>query len=343
MKYLDTLRPRQCGIELLRIGGLNDGAYLVPNDLKEIEACFSPGVNNTKRFEDELTLVYNIDCHMCDYASDESRLETPLIRGRQTFTKKWLHPSKPNSIRLMQWINDYTKSDYSDLMLQMDIEGDEAINIASLTENELDRFRIIIIEMHNLVNSLFDREYCLLVESMICTLANNHCCIHARVNNHDTSSAYYKPSNLTLWNTMEFTFLRKDRFIDGTKKVLLLPNNNDIVCNDLSVAPIYLDESWLADTSVKLNRKKMGEDIIKQQGGALRLVLYKEIRRIRRDCSLNMVEKIRLTSLYILIAVYSQIKSLIIAVIVLDVAKKSMSALGEILKRSHTVARNING
>ena len=81
------LIPKPCPFELIRIGGKNDGAYLVPNDLKDIDACFSPGVNNFKNFEDELTKLYGIKCHMCDFTSDIISFKTPLIVGMQTFKK----------------------------------------------------------------------------------------------------------------------------------------------------------------------------------------------------------------------------------------------------------------
>ena len=41
--------------ELVRLGNKNDGGYLVPNDLKDITACFSPGVDTTIQFEKDLS------------------------------------------------------------------------------------------------------------------------------------------------------------------------------------------------------------------------------------------------------------------------------------------------
>ena len=57
---LDVLRPQPSPVPLIRVGGNWDGAYLLPDDLKNIAACFSPGVSNTKRFEDELLDRYGI-------------------------------------------------------------------------------------------------------------------------------------------------------------------------------------------------------------------------------------------------------------------------------------------
>lgn len=76
---IGLLRPVPCPYPLVRIGGDSDGAYLIPDDLDGITNCFSPGVNNYKSFEDELSLRYGITCHMCDFTSDVERFKTPLV------------------------------------------------------------------------------------------------------------------------------------------------------------------------------------------------------------------------------------------------------------------------
>src|SRR5690554_7786815 len=66
---------------LLRIGGDADGSYLVPDDLHGVSACFSPGVNKIKYFEDYLTDRYGIECHMCDFSDRKStRLNSSHVR-----------------------------------------------------------------------------------------------------------------------------------------------------------------------------------------------------------------------------------------------------------------------
>ena len=43
-ELIKALRPVQTKIRLIRVGGANDGGYLIPDDLEGIAACFSPGV-----------------------------------------------------------------------------------------------------------------------------------------------------------------------------------------------------------------------------------------------------------------------------------------------------------
>ena len=54
LNLIRALRPVDCGIPLIRIGGNADGGYLVPDDLDGIEYCFSPGVNTVADFENDL-------------------------------------------------------------------------------------------------------------------------------------------------------------------------------------------------------------------------------------------------------------------------------------------------
>ena len=102
----NQLRPHSMPFKLIRLGGRGDGAYLIPNDLKNIEACFSPGVSYSKFFEDDLTNLFNIDCHLCDFSTDLKKLSTPLIKNKQTFEKKWLDLNESkDTINLQNWID----------------------------------------------------------------------------------------------------------------------------------------------------------------------------------------------------------------------------------------------
>ena len=53
--FLNMVHPKFLDIENIRIGGENDGGYIVPNDLKDVKYCFSPGVGSISKFEKELT------------------------------------------------------------------------------------------------------------------------------------------------------------------------------------------------------------------------------------------------------------------------------------------------
>lgn len=129
----------------------------MPDDLDGITACYSPGVFNHKDFEDELADKYEIRSHMCDFSSDEYLFKTPLIQGLQTFEKKWLDLwNTPCSLTLHEWIENTEPDGQSDLILQMDIEGAEYRNLVSTPSSCLSKFRIIVLEIHDL--DIFDED-----------------------------------------------------------------------------------------------------------------------------------------------------------------------------------------
>jgi hypothetical protein len=216
------LIPRPCPFELIRIGGLGDGAYLVPNDLEGIDACFSPGVNNFKNFEDTLTNEYGIKCHMCDFSSDQDKLRTPLVEGMQTFKKKWLDiDGGKDSISLKEWVEELSPDASKDLILQIDIEGAEYRNLLAADLITLNRFRIIVIELHGLGNfknpELFSKE----VGPLIAKLNETHLSIHAHPNNCCGDSIEAE-TGLNIPNVIEVTYLRRDHFT-GDKSQYMQP------------------------------------------------------------------------------------------------------------------------
>lgn len=82
---LNKLRPISCGNELIRLGPEGDGGYLVPDDLAEIKACFSPGVDRISGFE--------VDCAnmgMNVFLADKSVEKPPQSHELFQFTKNIL-------------------------------------------------------------------------------------------------------------------------------------------------------------------------------------------------------------------------------------------------------------
>jgi hypothetical protein len=209
--FFSLMKPKPCPFPLIRIGGDRDGGYLVPDDLDGIEACFSPGVNNYKYFEDELTQAYGIRCHMCDYSSDESQFRSPLIPEMQTFDRKWLDINgSPDSQSLGEWVELYSPLG-GDLLLQMDIEGAEYRNLLNSPTTLLERFRIIVIELHGLRAFLRKDLPSKEIGPLLRKLYQTHICVHAHPNN--CCGEYLdEETGLNFPAVIELTLLRRDRF-----------------------------------------------------------------------------------------------------------------------------------
>ncbi len=207
--------PKAVGRPLVRIGGEEDGAYLLPDDFEGVEACFSPGTNNRKDFEDLLLQQYGINSYMIDYSSDEEAFRTPIQAGRQFFQKKWLEPiSSEISISLEDWVRE-SMPEGKNLILQMDIEGAEWRNLITASDDLLSKFRMIIVEVHQL-DQLASRSFLQgLFVPIFERINRNHVCVHASPNNFN-AAGFCSPNGvgIKIPVVMELTFLRRDRILD---------------------------------------------------------------------------------------------------------------------------------
>ena len=215
---VDRCRPRKTQLELIRIGGLGDGGYLVPNDLDGIKACFSPGVSNTATFELDLLKNHGIPSHLADWSVDAP----PAYAGQKSFEKKYLAAySSDVYISLDDWVRRFESAgDSFDLILQMDIEGSEYEAILGASIEVLRRFRILVIEFHDfhhightsffkLVRAAFDK---LFVGFVPLHIHPNNCCYSRNIN------------GVLIPPVFEMTLIRKDRVeINGYQSIFPHP------------------------------------------------------------------------------------------------------------------------
>jgi hypothetical protein len=244
---IEYFRPKPSPFRLIRVGGRRDGAYLVPDDLKGLAACFSPGVANFKAFEDDLARRSRLRSHLLDFSSDEESFTTPVVKGLQFFEKKWLAPlDNHDSISMESWVGA-KEPNSDDLLLQMDIEGAEYSILSAVPPQILRRFRIMVIEFHDFRNRLASLSSDPEFAGVIGKLARDFVVIHARANN--CRPAEPLPLNPTLVPpVLEVTFLRNDRFEpSGSKPALraLIPHPLDITRNIPGRPPLHLGGAWL--------------------------------------------------------------------------------------------------
>ena len=241
-----ALKPKPSPYPLIRIGPLSDGGYLIPDDLKNISACFSPGNDNRKPFEDYLLHNYGITSFLLDKSSDPEKFETPLFPG-QFFYKLWLsHSTSEDSITLSNWLADADISCNNDLILQMDIEGAEWDILSSSSTQDLSRFRIIVVEFHGLGDLLDPEKLSGNYAQAILNLAANHTCVHVHPNNTGTE-IMIPGTSINLPTILECTFLRNDRFdldlLEAQSFDLVLPHPLDRSCStkypDLPLTPAW--------------------------------------------------------------------------------------------------------
>ena len=220
-RFVEKFRPKSVGNKLIRIGGKGDGAYLLPDDLSGISACFSPGVDVSSTFEEELAERYDIKSYMADFSVDKP----PIENKRFHFEKKFLgNKNDEKFIRLENWVKDNI-NDNSDLILQMDIEGAEYEVIIDTPSDIFKKFRIMAIEFHCL-DMIFNNNSFKMVEAVFDKLCNDFTVAHIHPNN---SRPIINKNSINIPELLEFTFLRNDR-VELNDKKLSFPHALDEQC-----------------------------------------------------------------------------------------------------------------
>lgn len=260
VEVFELLKPKASKTPLIRIGGDIDGSYLVPDDLDGIAACFSPGVNRIKYFEDFLTDHYGIQSHMCDFTCEVDQFTTPLKPGMQTFVKKWLDVSPgEDNISLEDWLREHDVP--GDLLLQMDIEGAEYRNILATSEETLGRFRMVVLEVHGLGRMLQAPILRKAIAPFFQKLGRHFTTVHAHPNN--CCGEFTLPgTDIRVPNVLELTLLRNDHFVPAEAPAAL-PHPLDVSRNVPRSAPLFLSEAWCDYRRPLESRVKILEDTLR--------------------------------------------------------------------------------
>lgn len=190
--------------ELIRMGPDRDGGYLVPDDLEGIKACFSPGVSFKSKFE--------LDCAergMKIFLADASVDKPGEMHPSFSFEKKFVGSvSDDLFMTIDEWVEKSLPEDTtSDLMLQMDIEGAEWEVLHNVSEEVLERFRIIVIELHDL-QQLWSLPFFSFASRALERVLKSHVCVHIHPNN---CSGVMEKNGIGIAPVIEVTFLRRDR------------------------------------------------------------------------------------------------------------------------------------
>jgi Methyltransferase FkbM domain len=231
---LDRLRPVSCGTELIRLGPEGDGGYLVPDDLEGIAACFSPGVGQVAGFEMECA-NRGMAVFLADGSIDEPLESHELFH----FTKKYLGvTTNDHSMTLDDWVASSVPDSGEDLLLQIDIEGSEYEVFLAMSDNLIQRFRVIVVEFHGL-DQLWNKSLFDVASRAFDKLLQTHRCVH---NHPNAYGGAVRNGDIEIPLVTELTFLRRDRVSNPTF-LDTFPHPLDRE-NSTKLAPFALPKCW---------------------------------------------------------------------------------------------------
>lgn len=234
---LEKLYPIRSDKELIRLGPKGDGGYLVPDDLAEIGACFSPGVSLVSGFERDCA-----ERGMKVFLADKSVDRPADVHELFQFSKKFVGAiTNDDFMTIDDWVEDSLPENNSELLLQIDIEGFEYEVFLSASNALMRRFRIIVAEFHYL-DQLWSEPFFKVASRTFEKILQTHSCVHIHPNNCDGSM---EKAGLEVPRVMEFTFFRNDRFKCRSYQSFF-PNPLD--CDNSDSPTLTLPECWYRST-----------------------------------------------------------------------------------------------
>ena len=216
-----------------RCGRNTDGGYVIAELKGDYDCYISAGVSNEESFSRDFINKYNmhkynsfgfdgtISCYPYEYTTNI------------TFIKKNINSfTDSNNTDLSNLINLY-----NNIFLKMDIEGGEYKWLSSINENQLIRFKQIVIEFHGITDDSWGSNYYNKVKCLE-KLSNTHYIVHAHSNN-------FGPVVNNIPHVIELTYVNK-RCLNFTPELntyplpspgLDFPNNENSPDHDLNCYP----------------------------------------------------------------------------------------------------------
>jgi hypothetical protein len=203
LDLIQRLSPIATDRELIRIGPLGDGGYLIPDDLEGVVACFSPGVDKISGFELECA-----NRGMMVFMADNSVAAPAENHCLFNFTNKFVGAfNSSNFITLDDWVSQSLSNSNSEILMQIDIENFEYEAILSMSGETIRRSRIIVVEFHSL-DQLWNRPFFNIASRVFEKILSTHSCVHLHPNN---CCDVQRRNKIEIPPMAEFTFLRNDR------------------------------------------------------------------------------------------------------------------------------------
>ncbi len=209
----NVLRPYSTQYDEIRVGGSADGGYVIPRINQQWDVLISPGVGGSSNFEISVatsrTKVVLIDANVP---------KPPGLPDNFEFIDKLLGvEDDANTVSLDSIVSKYC-SKHSWVMLQMDIEGAEWPILEDITNLQLQKFQIVILELHNLEN-LMNSDLRKGVTEVLNKLSTIYFCSHFHVNN---AGGFFFLKGRRFPRVVEVTLLNRNFFTPGSEKLVNL-------------------------------------------------------------------------------------------------------------------------
>ena len=127
-------------------GDYGDGAYVLLDDLENIKIAYSFGISNIISFDKALA-DKGIDVYMYDHTINKLKFENPKFHWKKLgVTSEYKKKYNMKTLNELLIENGHEKE--NNMILKIDIEGSEWDVLSEISEETLNQFKYILIELH---------------------------------------------------------------------------------------------------------------------------------------------------------------------------------------------------
>jgi hypothetical protein len=213
----------------VRYGSNNDGGYVIAELDGGYDCYISAGISDEESFSRDFINEFNMN-EFNSFGFDGTIDNYPYhYTEKISFIKKNINSFNDDSNSNLSF---YTET-YNNIFLKMDIEGGEYKWLLEIDEEQLNKFKQIVIEFHGVTNNTWGYNY---IDKIKCLekLSKTHYIIHAHGNNNDCVV-----NNIP--NVIELTYVNKNYFdvspgFNTTSlPIINLDFSNKLNCDDINL------------------------------------------------------------------------------------------------------------
>ena len=199
MNNLDLLQVYKFD-KKIRCGSNRDGGYVFADLDGEYDCYISAGISDEESFSRDFINKYNMNEYN-SFGFDGTINNYPYnYTNKISFIKKNINSfNDDKNTNLSFLINKY-----NNIFLKIDIEGGEYPWLLEIDENQLNKFKQIVIEFHGITNDGWNYNYNNKVKCLE-KLSKTHYIVHAHGNNHG-------PVVNNIPDVIELTYVNKNYF-----------------------------------------------------------------------------------------------------------------------------------
>lgn len=198
---LRTLSPHGTNYSLERIGGINDGSYVLPTIFCNSDHfLISGGIENNNNFEFEMAAT-----GVTGIQVDNSIDKPPKIHPNLDFVRKTISNQEGReNITLSELIIQAPRD--KKLILKLDIEGAEIAALNQLQQHELEQFECLLLELHDL-SEIENKQFAKTLNELLQKLQRSFISVFVQANN---ACLAYNLSGTLIPDNIEVTFVKKE-------------------------------------------------------------------------------------------------------------------------------------